>query len=409
MRKSPSTPETPWQVKDLSQALSGYIERLGEVWIEAQLAQITLRTGARTGYITLRDTSNEQSVQGVCSRNILEQCQPRPQEGDQVVIHGKIEFHQLRGSLQVRIHSIRHVGLGQLLAKIEQLRTVLRNEGLFDDSRKKPLPFLPQTIGLITGKDSAAQKDVIQVATTRWPAAQFRVINTPVQGSYAPPSIIQALQTLDADSSIEVIIIARGGGSVEDLLPFSDEGLCRATALCNTPVVSAIGHEPDHPLLDEVADLRAATPTDAAKRVVPDVVGELDILHTASLRLKNSLYNWLAMETRIITDITQRRIFVDPSTILLADKQEEVHLLTSQMRTRMEMDMEKRTTDIDYLHNHVLNLSPLSTLARGYSIVTHNGKTVQSIQGIAPHDDLTIRLTDGSVHTHVTHINTDQQ
>jgi exodeoxyribonuclease VII large subunit len=270
----PSSPENPWPVRAVAIRVAGWIDKLGTVWVEGQLTQLNMRPDAKTVFMVLRDPAADMSLTLTCPRDLVRNAPVKLAEGTQVVVCGKPNFYTGRGTFSLRVSEIRAVGLGELLARIDRLRRLLDAEGLFDVRLKRPIPFLPNTIGLITGRASAAERDVTSVAEARWPAVRFAIRNTIVQGPNAVAQIVEALRDLDADPDVDVIVVARGGGSVEDLLPFSDETLCRAIAACTTPVVSAIGHEPDSPLCDLVADLRAATPTDAAKRVVPDAVAE---------------------------------------------------------------------------------------------------------------------------------------
>src|SRR6476660_3320270 len=266
------SPDNPWPVRAVATRVAKYIDRLGTVWIEGQLTELKLR--GPTAWMVLRDPAADMSLTVSCPRDLVTDAPVPLSEGTQVIMLGKPQFYTRNGSFSLRISEIRAVGLGELLARIERLRRLLDAEGLFDPRLKRPLPFLPGCVGLITGRASAAERDVTTVAAARWPAVRFVVRNTVVQGPNAVAQIVEALRDLDRDPEVDVIVLARGGGSVEDLLPFSDETLCRAIAACRTPVVSAIGHEPDSPLCDLVADLRAATPTDAAKRIVPDAAAE---------------------------------------------------------------------------------------------------------------------------------------
>ena len=266
--------ESPVPVRTVLQLVSGWIGKLGRVWVEGQIAECKKR--GNTVFLTLRDPIAAVSAQVICTRQVFEVTSP--QEGARVVIFVKPDFNATRGSFAFTALEIRAVGIGELLARLERLRRELAAEGLFSSERKRPLPFLPAVIGLVCGRESAAQRDVQENAERRWPAVRFRVEQTAVQGPYAAGEIIAALRRLDEDPEVDVIVIARGGGSLEDLLPFSDEALIRAVAACRTPVVSAIGHEQDTPLLDYVADLRASTPTDAAKRIVPDVAEQLALV-----------------------------------------------------------------------------------------------------------------------------------
>lgn len=268
--------EAPLPVGEVSRLIGGWIDRLGAIWVEGQITQLSRRPGAGVVFLTLRDPSHDISVSVTCFRQVFDRIADVVSEGARVVVLAKPEWYAPRGQLSLRATDIRPVGIGELLVRLEQLKKSLAAEGLFAPARKKPLPFLPQLIGLVSGRASAAERDVLENARRRWPAVRFEVRNTAVQGVNAVSQVVQAIEELDALPEVDVIVVARGGGSVEDLLPFSDEQLIRAVAACRTPVVSAIGHEPDSPLLDLVADLRASTPTDAAKKVVPDVGEELE-------------------------------------------------------------------------------------------------------------------------------------
>ncbi len=267
--------ENPYPVRTVAMMVKDWIDKLGTVWVEGEVAQLSMRPNTSTAFITLRDPAADMSLSVTCPRDLVMNAPVKLTEGTRVIMLGRPNFFVGRGSFSLRVNQIRAVGVGELLARIDRLRKLLAAEGLFDPRLKRPIPFLPNTIGLITGRASAAEHDVVSVAKDRWPAVSFAIRNTAVQGTNTVPQVVEALRELDADPAVDVIVVARGGGSVEDLLPFSDETLCRAISACTTPVVSAIGHEPDNPLCDLVADLRAATPTDAAKRIVPDTAAEL--------------------------------------------------------------------------------------------------------------------------------------
>src|SRR3954465_3071739 len=267
--------ESPAPVRQIANAIAGWIDRLGAVWVEGQVAQVSRRPGMQTVFLTLRDAVADISIAVTCSRTLFDSLNPPLVEGASVVVHAKPSFYANRGTLSLHAREIRMVGLGELLARIERRRQLLAAEGLFAAERKRRLPFLPGTLGLVTAPNSAAERDVVENSRRRWPAVRFAVRYAAMQGTTSAAEVIAAVGRLDRDREVDVIVVARGGGSVEDLLPFSDEGLLRAVFAARTPVVSAIGPEPDCPLLDLVADLRASTPTDAAKRVVPDVAEEL--------------------------------------------------------------------------------------------------------------------------------------
>ena len=301
-----------------------WIEKLGTVWVEGQIAQLSLRPNTSTAFITLRDPAADMSLSVTCPRDLVMNAPVKLSEGTQVIMLGRPNFFVGRGTFSLRVNQIRAVGVGELLARIDRLRKLLDAEGLFDPRLKRPIPFLPNTIGLITGRASAAERDVMTVAAGRWPAVRFAVRNTVVQGANAVPQIVEALRELDGDPAVDVIVVARGGGSVEDLLPFSDETLCRAIAACTTPVVSAVGHEPDNPLCDLVADLRAATPTDAAKRIVPDTAAEQALLLDLRGRSERALRNWVHREEHVLTQLRSRPVLAQPLAALTA-RADEIH------------------------------------------------------------------------------------
>lgn len=402
MNQPANTPDTPWPVGKVNDQVKGWIERLGYLWVEGQLTQINFKPTWKLSYLTLRDVQQEKSVQLTCSSSMLQSLSAPLKNGDRVIVHGKPAFYAGRGSFSLWTTEIRHVGIGDLLARIEKLRQQLAAEGLFDPARKRPLPYLPHKIGLITGRGSAAERDVMAVAHDRWPAVQFRVLNTAVQGANTVPEVIDALQQLDADPEVDVIIIARGGGSVEDLLPFSEEALQRAVAAAGTPVVSAIGHEPDSPVLDNVADLRAATPTDAAKRVVPSVAEERAIVAEARSRMAAALRGWVERERRGLDNIRSRPVMADPMTPIRA-RREEVERTRATMRREIEVMVERETRHVESLRARVSALGPSATLARGYSIVQvvpkdgSGPEVVTSYKQSPPGAQLRIRVGDGSI------------
>ncbi len=397
-----STSEAPWPVRRLNAEVKGWIQRLGSVWVEGQLTQVNVKPTWKLSYLTLRDTESETSVQLTASTSLIQGLASPLRDGDRVVVHGRPAFYEGRGSFSLWVTELRPVGIGELLARIERLRNQLAQEGLFDPARKKPLPYLPRRVGLITGRGSAAERDVLSVAKDRWPAVDFRVINTPVQGATAVPEIITALRQLDDDPSVDVIIIARGGGSVEDLLPFSEEALQRAVAAAVTPVVSAIGHEPDNPVLDNVADLRAATPTDAAKRVVPDVAEERALLGEARSRMAAALRGWVQRERQGLASIRSRPVLADPMTPI-TQRRDEVARAVALIRRDVQYLLQTETAQVAALRAQVSALGPSATLARGYSVVQvvpRDGtppEVVMSISQAPPGSQLRIRVADGSI------------
>ncbi len=381
----------------VSQKIGEYIARLGHIWIEGQITQLSARPGAGIAFLTLRDPSADVSVTVTAPRNVLTACEPPLKEGARVVALTKPDWYPGRGTLSMRASQISQVGLGELLARIERLKKLLAAEGLFAPERKQPLPFLPKRIGLITGRASAAERDVLENARARLPAADFDVREVPVQGTTAVPRILEVLEILDNDPDVEVIIFARGGGSVEDLLPFSDETLCRAVAAARTPIVSAIGHEPDTPVVDFVADVRCSTPTDAGKRVVPDFAEEHHAIVTARHRIRQALKGMLDGQLQALSAIRSRPCLADPTQLIDARSQ-EVTLAVDRMRRAITARIELAERDIEHRRAHLRALSPQKTLDRGYAIVQRDSGEVLCAAADARNDEqLRVRLADGSL------------
>lgn len=395
-------PESAWSVHTFNEQVKGWVEKLGHVWVEGQIVQISMKASWKLAYIILRDMDVETSVKITTAASMLRNLPTPLQEGDRVVMYGKPAFYAGRGEFSLWASQIRLVGLGELLARIEQLKKTLAAEGLFDPRLKSPLPFLPQRVGLITGRGSAAERDVLAVAHDRWPEIQFEVINTAVQGTRATGEVIEALKRLEENPEVDVIIVARGGGSVEDLLPFSEESLVRQVSRMRTPVVSAIGHEPDTPLLDNVADLRAATPTDAAKRVVPDVVAERQLIAELRDRAAGALRQWVANERRGLASVRSRPILADP-LLPVRTQQDLIDQALERKDRALGQIIREMRSQVHSLRAQANALGPSQTLARGYSIVqvvprdgseTH---VVTTVDEVSPGSQLRVRVSDGSV------------
>ncbi|MDG4784556.1 exodeoxyribonuclease VII large subunit [Micromonospora sp. WMMD1102] len=392
-----STPDEPWPVRVVSQKLSAWIGKLGWVWVDGQVAQLSRRPGAATVFLTLRDPSADLSLTVTTNRDVLDAGAPELAEGARVLLHAKPEFYAARGTLSLRADEIRQVGLGELLARLEKLKKLLAAEGLFDRSRKRRPPFLPGRIGLITGRASAAERDVLTNARRRWPAVRFRTVNVAVQGPTAVPQIVDALKVLDADPGIDVIVLARGGGSVEDLLPFSDEALCRAVFGCRTPVVSAIGHETDAPLVDYVADLRASTPTDAAKRIVPDLGEESRLIRMARDRLDRAMTGLVDREAHRLDAWRFRPALARPE-VLLDQRAADVTALRDRAVRCVRHRVGTATEDLRHTVARLRALSPAATLNRGYAIVQRaDGHVVRAPGEVAAGDPLRVRLAEGEL------------
>jgi exodeoxyribonuclease VII large subunit len=363
---NPSSPEAPLPVGKVSQLIGGWIDRLGAIWVEGQVTQLSRRPGMQ--FLTLRDPEQDVSLSVTCFRAVIEPLADTLHEGSRVIVHAKPEWYTARGTLSLRATEIRLVGLGELLARLEQLKRRLAGEGLFAAERKRPLPFLPQCIGLVTGRASAAERDVLEVARRRWPAVRFEVRNVLVQGPQAAGQVARAVRELDGHPEVDVIIVARGGGSVEDLLPFSDEELCRTVAAAGTPVVSAIGHEPDQPLLDFVADLRAATPTDAAKRVVPDVGEEQTRVRQLRDRARRIATELVRREQAGLDGVRSRPALAAPHR-LLDERGAELTALVDRARRTLGHRLDRAESDLGHLAERVVSLSPAATLDRGYAVL----------------------------------------
>jgi exodeoxyribonuclease VII large subunit len=401
--------EQPAPVRQVATAIAGWIDRLGAVWVEGQVAQLSRRPGLQTVFLTLRDSLADISVQVTAPRTLVDSLNPPLVEGASVVVHAKPSYYANRGSLSLAARDIRMVGLGELLARIERRRQLLAAEGLFDPALKRRPPFLPRRVGLVTAPSSAAERDVLDNARRRWPAVEFTVAHATMQGSRAAGEVIEALGRLDRDEAVDVIVVARGGGSVEDLLPFSDEGLLRAVAAARTPVVSAIGHEPDQPLLDLVADVRASTPTDAAKLVVPDVAAEAYAVASARERLRSLLLGAVAREQAGLDGLRSRPALADPRT-LVDRHHDELAVLRDRARRSLRHRLDRAGDDIAHQRARARALSPLATLQRGYAVLQDaDGHVVSSVGGVRAGAAVTVRVADGRVHADVTSTSTSEE
>lgn len=385
--------ENPLPLREISKRTYDWITRLGNVWAMGQLIEIKRRPNGFQ-YLTMRDLESEVSVRCYCNAMVLEQNGPI-KEGAEVTACLKPNYWQKTGSLMFELLQIKPSGEGQLLAQIEALKNKLRAEGLFAQELKKPLPFLPNRIGLITGRDSAAERDVIENVRRRWPQAKFEIAYSLVQGPTAAAEVIEKLQLLDDNPAVDVIIIARGGGSLEDLLPFSDEALARAVAAAKTPVISAIGHEPDCPVMDFVADLRASTPTDAAKRVVPDVLEEKRNLQATVAQLQQLISYRLEMASQNLAELRNRPVLHDPISTI-APHQEQLTTQKQRMLLAVSSAQLREQDFISQTFTRIRALSPRATLQRGYAILAdENRQSVTSVTEVTPKQKLNAILLDG--------------
>ncbi|HUS23218.1 MAG TPA: exodeoxyribonuclease VII large subunit [Aeromicrobium sp.] len=391
-----TSPESPAPLRQISMLIGQWIGRMGAVWIEAEVTELRRRPGMC--FLTLRDLQAKMSVRAKCNVRVLDALATPIVEGARVVVHAKPDYYDVTGELALDIREIRPQGEGELLAQLEARRRALAAEGLFDPRLKRSLPFLPRAIGLVTGKDSDAERDVLENARKRWPAVQFLVRHAFMQGPQSATTVIEAVRLLEAGGEVDVIVIARGGGSLHDLLPFSDEALIRAVAACTVPVVSAIGHEPDTPILDHVADHRASTPTDAAKTIVPDVLDELAGLAHARERAAHAVRRLIQHETSGLAALRSRPVLARPQVLVDAQAAAVADALERSRRClRHQLDRER-----DGVQHHLARvqaLSPLATIQRGYAVAQASDGSVLTEIGSVP-DEFTVRLADGRVVAH---------
>ena len=385
--------ESPAPVRVVSEAIKEYVERLGPIWIEGEISELNERSGGMA-FMRLRDTSVDMSLSVMCYKNVLAAVQPLPANA-RVVIHAKASWFTKNGSLTMSAKEIRQVGVGELLARLEALKGVLAAEGLFGADLKVALPKLPRKVGLICGRNTDAEKDVVENARRRWPAVEFEIREVAVQGAAAVVEVSAALRELEDMDEVDVIIITRGGGSFEDLLPFSDESLVRLAASCETPIVSAIGHEKDSPLLDLVADYRASTPTDAAKRVVPDIEQEISDINKIRDRMYRRLLSSVEYELNQIAQLRNRPVMKDPGVMIKVRKDDLTALRDRSHRGfKALLDIEKK--EIKGVIAHLRSLSPQSTMDRGYAVVqSDDGKIVRDATKLKAGSVLRIRAAKG--------------
>lgn len=388
--------DAPAPVRIISESIRDWIGRLGPVWVEGELSQLDDRNGSSMIFMRLKDTSSDISISVSCHRSVFNLVKPLPANA-RIKIFSKVNFYMGNGSLSLSAKEIYHVGIGELLARLETLKKLLAGEGLFALERKKPLPFLPKKIGLICGRNSAAMKDVVENAKRRWPAVIFEIREVAVQGAMAVAEVSDALRDLERDQEVEVIIITRGGGSFEDLLPFSEESLIRLVASLETPIVSAIGHEQDTPLLDLVADFRASTPTDAAKRVVPDIREEIESIGRLRDRIRRSIQSRIDFESAELKSLTSRPVMRDPVQLILP-LIEEIALKARQSQQLISYRLELAATELNEARSQLRALSPAAVLERGYAVLQNrSGEVIRKSDQVEIDEELAVRLADGKL------------
>ncbi|MBS6031170.1 MAG: exodeoxyribonuclease VII large subunit [Kocuria rhizophila] len=401
-----TTPENPWPLSTLSHALHGWVQKAPDAWVEGQVIEVNQR--ARVSYVTLRDLQEEVSVNVTLFQREMARLERPLERGSRVVVNLKADFYVKTGRLSMLGRDIRPVGLGDLLERLERLRRALAEEGLFDPAHKKRLPVLPHRVGLVTGRNSDAEKDVVRNATNRWPGVEFEIREVPVQGTGSAKAVIQALQELDGMDAVDVIVIARGGGAFEDLLSFSDESLLRAVFAARTPVVSAIGHENDQPLLDYVADVRASTPTDAGKRIVPDVQDERLRLLQARAALDRAVSTLIDREEQGLATMRSRPSLSQPDGMILV-REEDLDRWRSRAWSAANAQTLRARDAVGQMRARVRALSPQQTLDRGYAVVqTADGSVLTDAADAAPGQSLSVRLARGELGVDVTSSSTRQ-
>lgn len=385
--------ESPAPVRVVTEAIKEYVDRLGPIWIEGEIAELNERSGMMA-FMRLRDTSADMSLSVMCHKSVIAAVRPLPANA-RVVIYAKPSWYTKSGTLSMAAREIRQVGVGELLARLEALKSLLAEEGLFSIDRKVALPVLPRKVGLICGRNTDAEKDVVENARRRWPAVEFEIREVTVQGAAAVVEVSAALRELEADSEVDVIIITRGGGSFEDLLPFSDESLVRLAAECETPIVSAIGHEKDSPLLDLVADYRASTPTDAAKRVVPDIAEEISNIQKLRDRAYRALSARVEHESTVIAQLRSRPVMKDPGAFLTI-LSEELSDLRQRATRSFTATIDAERKELKAITAHLRSLSPQSTLDRGYSVIRNaKGDVIRDPKQLQRGDVLAIKVAKG--------------
>ncbi|MEY3696447.1 MAG: hypothetical protein RJA41_97 [Actinomycetota bacterium] len=388
------SPDSALKVHQVSKTIGDYVSKLGRVWVEGQI--IKSQVYGNLAYISFRDPDLDISIQVVCATSVVDGLQPPLEEGSRVVILASVEWWSKKGDLKLRAHTIQNVGVGDLLVRIQMLRNALEAEGLFKPERKQKLPFLPRKVGLITGRDTDALKDVVVNARRRWPATKFEIKEIALQQQGTPLAAIKAMQELEAIEDVDVIVIARGGGSFEDLLPWSDEGLARAVAKCSKPVVSAIGHEADHPILDDVADVRASTPTDAARKIVPDLEDENAQVSRNASRLRDLRIRWFDEQNRHLTFARQTLAAKSPKA-LVEIKQGEIKLIQQELRTTAQNHIKNLKAELQANSARLKALSPFNVLARGYAVATDQaGNVIRDGKALSPGEVFSIRVEAGT-------------
>jgi exodeoxyribonuclease VII large subunit len=396
-----------YTVANVNRGLARRIDELPPLWVEGEIGDLRYNPTRGFVFLTLRDPGEGATLSVTMARWAFERLDPRPVEGQRVQVHGKVTLYDKRAELSLRADRIEPAGDGALLARIEEARRRLDADGLFDAARKRPLPLWPRGIGLIAGHEAAAPLDVIRNARARLPSARFVLAETLVQGDRAVAEIMDVLVALDARADIDVIVITRGGGSLEDLLPFSDEGLCRAIAACSTVVVSAVGHERDVPLCDLVADRRASTPTDAARLIVPDARQELENIE----RLRSSARRCaerVVVRARERLEALASRPALRSANYWVVSRREALGRLRGALDGAPEPVVALRAERSEQLVARLRAVAPQATLERGYAIVIdERGAAVRDGAALVAGEHVDLRLARGGAGARIEEVRAD--
>ncbi|WP_239066452.1 exodeoxyribonuclease VII large subunit [Demequina activiva] len=399
-RASDTTADHPWPVHHLSAKIGDYVHRMGPVWVEGQVLRPS--RWKNLVFFDLRDASENNTLGVSAPAPVLDRMGADLDDGSRVVVHARPRWWSRGGQLKLDAAEIRHAGVGDLLARIEALKEALAAEGLFDPERKRPLPLIPRTVGLVCATQGDAEHDVVVNATQRWPAVRFEIRRVSVQGTHAVREVTAALRELDALPEVDVIVVARGGGSFEDLIAFSDESLVRAAAAIETPLVSAIGHEKDSPVLDLVADYRASTPTDAGKRIVPDAAQERANLDQARRDMRAAIESRLDRAAQGLEQFRSRPVLAAPERMLDPHREQLGRAREAAGRALVSVLSHADATTRE-LAASLRALSPQGTLDRGYAIVRDaHGAVVRRASAVSTDDALGIRIAEGELDAVVT-------
>jgi exodeoxyribonuclease VII large subunit len=390
----PYDDRTVYSVASFNRGVAQWLGRLPTVWVEGEVTELKRHTRWASVFFTLKDPADGSCVAVQMPRGQFDALRLELADGERVHVYGRPELFAQKGDFRLRALTVERFGVGAHLAALERLKTKLAGEGLFAAARKRPLPLLPRRIGLVTGNDAAAKRDVLTTIQSRFPPANVLVAETYVQGPRAALEIIDALRELCAQPGVDVIVLTRGGGSFEDLLPFSDERLVRAVAACPVPVVSAVGHEQDTPLCDLAADVRASTPTMAGKLVVPELSELSGMLDRARETLARCAQRTLERDAQRL-ERSAERLRAAPR-LVLERQGERIERAHERLRRAPALAVERKRAALESTAGRLRVLSPQKTLQRGYAIVRTESKVVTARADVAPGMRVDVRVADGA-------------